>query len=129
LLKIGITEEWNNDFNLLEIQPHKTVSLIGAFGPYTRRLKTMGNPFLIIEKNPQMLRLDETKYFKPESEMHSTLEKSDVVIIIGTSIVNHTIDAILSFIKNGIRAAIIGPTATMVPDAFFKRDAHIMAGV
>ena len=31
-------------FNLLNIQPHETVSLIGAFGPYIRRLKMMGNP-------------------------------------------------------------------------------------
>jgi len=116
-------------FNLLEIQPHETVSLIGAFGPYIRRLKTMGNPFFIIEKNPQTLRLDETKYFKPESEIRSALEKSGVVILTGTSIVNHTIDHILSLLKNGIRAAIIGPTASMVPDAFFKRGVHIMAGV
>jgi uncharacterized protein (DUF4213/DUF364 family) len=116
-------------FNLLEIQPHETVSLIGAFGPYIRRLKTMGNPFFVIEKNPQTLRLDEIKYFKPESEMRDALEKSGVVILTGTSIVNHTIDAILSLIRNGIRAAIIGPTASMVPDALFKRGVHIMAGV
>ena len=116
-------------FNLLEIQPHETVSLIGAFGPYIRRLKTMENPFFIIEKNSQTLRLDEMKYFKPESEMREALEKSRVVIMTGTSIVNHTIDHILSLLKNGIRAAIIGPTASMVPDAFFKRGVHIMAGV
>jgi uncharacterized protein (DUF4213/DUF364 family) len=69
------------------------------------------------------------KYFKPESEMRSALEKSDVVIMTGTTIVNHTIDTILSSIKNGIRTAIIGPTASMLPDAFFKRGVHVMAGV
>lgn len=116
-------------FNLLEIQPHETVSLIGAFGPYIRRLKTMGNPFFIIEKNPQTLRLDEMKYFKPESEMRDALEKSRVVIMTGTSIVNHTIDHILSLLRNGIRAAIIGPTASMIPDAFFRRGVHVMAGI
>jgi uncharacterized protein (DUF4213/DUF364 family) len=116
-------------FDLLEIQPHQTVSLIGAFGPYMRRLKMMGNPFFIIEKNPQTLRADEMKYFRPESEMASTLEKSDAVIATGTAIVNHTIDTILSFLKNGIRAAMIGPTASMIPDAFFKRGVCVMAGV
>jgi uncharacterized protein (DUF4213/DUF364 family) len=116
-------------FNLLSIQPHETVSLIGAFGPYIRRLKMTGNPFFIIEKNPQTLRLDEMKYFKPESEMRDALEKSGVVIMTGTSIVNHTIDYILSLLRNGIRAAIIGPTASMIPDAFFKRGVHVMAGI
>jgi uncharacterized protein (DUF4213/DUF364 family) len=79
----------------------------------------MQNPFFIVEKNPQTLRSDEIKYFKSDSEMSSAIEKSDVVIITGTTIVNHTIDPILSYIKNEVRAAIIGPTASMIPDAFF----------
>jgi len=116
-------------FDLLKIQPEETVSLIGAFGPYIRRLKMMGNPLFIIEKNLQTLRPDEMKYFKSESEMPSAFKKSDVVVITGTAIVNHTIDTILSAITNGKRTAIIGPTASMIPDAFFKRGVHVMAGV
>jgi len=116
-------------FDLLEIQRDETVSLIGAFGPYIRRLKTMGNSFFIIEKNPQTLRSDEMKCYRPESEMAPTVEKSDVVIITGTAIVNHTIDAILSSVGDGKRAAIVGPTASMIPDAFFKRRVTVMAGV
>ncbi|MEW6374469.1 MAG: DUF364 domain-containing protein [Thermodesulfobacteriota bacterium] len=116
-------------FDLLKIQPHETVSLIGAFGPYIRRLKMMGNPFFIVERNTQTLRPDEMKYFKPESEMRGALEKSTVVIITGTAIVNHTIDLILSLIANGKRTAIIGPTASMIPDPFFKRGVTVMAGV
>jgi uncharacterized protein (DUF4213/DUF364 family) len=116
-------------FDLLTIEPHETVSLIGAFGPYIRRLKTMKNPFFIVEKNARTLRPDEMQYFRPVSEMREALEKSGVVIITGTAIVNHTIDHILSFVRNGIRAAIIGPTASMIPDAFFKKGVAIMAGV
>ena len=116
-------------FNLLKIEPHETVSLVGAFGPYIRRLKTMGNPFYIIEKNPQTLRPDEVKYFKSASEMLSPLKNSDVVIITGTAIVNHTIDNILSLITNGKRIGLIGPTASLIPDVFFKRGVNMMAGV
>lgn len=116
-------------FDLLEIKPDDTVSLIGAFGPYIQRLKTMGNPFFIIEKNPQTLRPDEIKYFKPGTGMASSLEKSDVVIITGTAIVNHTIDHILPYINDKQRTAIIGPTASMIPDAFFKKGVDMMAGV
>jgi uncharacterized protein (DUF4213/DUF364 family) len=116
-------------FDLLEIQPHETVSLVGAFGPYIKRLKAMGNPFYIIEKNRQTLRPDEMKHFKPESEMKTAIEKSHVAIITGTAIVNHTIDGVLSWINNGKRTAIIGPTASMLPDAFFRRGVNVMAGV
>ncbi len=116
-------------FDLLKIEPYETVSLVGAFGPYIRRLKMMGNPFFIIEKNPQTLRPDEIKFFKPESEMRNAIEKSSILIITGTAIVNHTIDFILSLIGNGKRTAIIGPTASLLPDAFFRRGVNIMAGV
>jgi uncharacterized protein (DUF4213/DUF364 family) len=116
-------------FDLLKIQSHETVSLIGAFGPYIKRLKMMGNPFYIIEKHPETLRPDEMKYFRPETEMPSALEKSGVVVLTGTAIVNHTIDPIFPFIRNGKRAGIIGPTASMIPDAFFTRGIQVMAGV
>jgi uncharacterized protein (DUF4213/DUF364 family) len=116
-------------FDLLDIQAHETVSLVGAFGPYIKRLKTMGNPFYIIEKNRQTLRPDEMKHFKPESEMKTAVEKSQVVIITGTAIVNHTIDATLSWGDNGKRTAIIGPTASLIPDAFFRKGVNVMAGV
>ena len=126
--KYKVTKD-KDGFDLLQIQPHETVSLIGAFGPYIRRLKIMGNPFFIIEKNPQTLRPDEMKYYRSDSEMATALKNSDDVIITGTAIVNHTIDPILSSITHGKRTAIIGPTASMIPDAFFERGVTVMAGV
>jgi uncharacterized protein (DUF4213/DUF364 family) len=116
-------------FDLLGIQSYETVSLIGAFGPYIKRLKAMGNPFYIIEKNRQPLRPDEMKYFKPDSEMKTAIENSQVVIITGTALVNHTIDAVLSWVNQEKRTAIIGPTASLLPDAFFRRGVHVVAGV
>lgn len=116
-------------FDLLDLQPKETVSLIGAFGPYIRRLKMMGNPFFIIEKNTQTLRPEEMKNFRPQGEMEPTLKESEVIISTGTAIVNHTIDAILSCLEPRHRVAIIGPTASMIPDAFFERGVRILAGI
>jgi uncharacterized protein (DUF4213/DUF364 family) len=116
-------------FDLLKILPHETVSLVGAFGPYIHRLKMMGNPFFVIEKNPQTLRPDEMKFFRSEAEAGATLERSDVAILTGTAIVNQSIDSILRHLNSKKRAAIIGPTASMIPNAFFRRGVSIMAGV
>ncbi len=69
------------------------------------------------------------KYFISESEMEAALDKSDVVIGTGTAIVNHTVDKILLAINRGQRVALIGPTASMIPDAFFKIGVKVMAGV
>jgi uncharacterized protein (DUF4213/DUF364 family) len=116
-------------FDLLNIQPRERVCLIGAFGPYIRRLKGMENPFYVLERNPQTLRPEELKYFRPQSQTKPTLEESDVVIMTGTAIVNHTIDSLLSSVPKGIRIGIIGPTASMLPDAFFARGVQVMAGI
>jgi uncharacterized protein (DUF4213/DUF364 family) len=121
--------EDTDGFDLLGIEPREVVTLIGAFGPYIRKLKTMGNPFFIVEKNPQTLRPDEMAHFRPEPDIAATLDETDVVIITGTAIVNHTIDRILSLLRKNHRAAIIGPTASMLPDAFFERGITVMAGV
>jgi uncharacterized protein len=121
--------EDTDGFDLLKILPHETVSLVGAFGPCIHRLKMMGNPFFVIERNPETLRPDEMKFFRPESEIGTTLERSGVVILTGTAIVNHSIDSILPHINNGKRTAIIGPTASMMPEAFFRRGVRVMAGV
>ena len=59
----------------------------------------------------------------------AALERSDAAILTGTAIVNHSMDSILSHIKNVKRTAIIGPTASMIPDAFFRRGISVMAGV
>jgi uncharacterized protein len=116
-------------FDLLDIRPNDKVSLVGAFAPYIRRLKQMGNPFFIIERNPQTLRPDEMEYYRNATQLSETVSESDVLIVTGTAIVNHTIDSILSALHPGQRSAIIGPTASMVPDAFFQHGIDVLAGV
>jgi uncharacterized protein (DUF4213/DUF364 family) len=69
------------------------------------------------------------KFFRSEAEAGATLEQSDVAILTGTAIVNQSIDSILRHLNNKKRAAIIGPTASMIPNAFFRRGVSIMAGV
>ncbi len=127
-IRFPVTKD-TDGFDILEIQPTETVSLVGAFGPYIRRLKMMGNPFFIVERSMQTLRPDEMRYYKPESEMSFALKKSNVVIVTGTAIVNHSIDTILSVVGNSKRTAIIGPTASMIPDAFFERSVNVIAGI
>jgi uncharacterized protein len=116
-------------FDLLDIKPKEKVSLVGAFAPYIRRLKQMGNPFFIIERNPRTLRADEMDYYRSENQLSQTVSESDVLIMTGTAIVNHTIDSILSALRAGQRSAIVGPTASMVPDAFFGRGVDVLAGI
>ncbi len=113
----------------MEISPLDTVCLVGAFTPYIRRFKTSGSRFFIIEKSPKALKPDEMKYYRPPTELPHVVSESDVVIITGAAIVNHTIDTLLNHTKPGSRVGIIGPTASMVPDVYFREGVDVMAGV
>jgi len=98
-------------FDLLKILPHETVSLVGAFGPYIHRLKMMGNPFFVIERNPQTLRPDEMKFFRSEAEAGATLERSDVAILTGQplSISRSTASCITSTARNALPSSVPRP--------------------
>ncbi|UCD71944.1 MAG: DUF364 domain-containing protein [Syntrophobacterales bacterium] len=115
--------------DLLKIRPHDTICLVGAFTPYIRRLKTSGNRLFIIEKTAEALRPEEMKYYRPPSQAAHVLAESDVVVITGSAIVNHTIDGLLDHTEADSRVGIIGPTASMIPDVYFREGVGVMAGV
>lgn len=106
-----------------------SVALVGAFTPFIRQLKEVGADFVILEKNPDALKGDELKLYRPAEAAPEVLPKSDTVIITGTAIVNHTIDGILSRIRPESLVVIAGPTASMIPTAFFKRGVDILGGI
>jgi uncharacterized protein (DUF4213/DUF364 family) len=115
--------------DVMGIGPLETVCLIGAFTPYIRRFKASGNQFFILEKTPEALRAEEMKHYRPPREAPQVLSESDVVIITGAAIVNHTVDELLHQTKPDSRVGIIGPTASMIPDGYFRKGVDIMGGV
>ncbi len=116
-------------FDLLDFTGAKRVALVGAFGPYIRRLEGMGLDLTVVEKNPQALRDEAAKYFCPADEAQKILPHADVVILTGSTIVNHTIDGLLSLVRRDCRVAVVGPTASMMPQPFFKRGVSLMGGM
>jgi uncharacterized protein (DUF4213/DUF364 family) len=107
----------------------RTVTLVGAFTPFIRLLKKQSCQLYILEKNPQALKEDELKYFRPPEAAAEVLPQSDVAILTGTTIVNHTIDGLLDLCPRVCQVVVAGPTASMIPLAFFKRGVNLMGGV
>lgn len=107
----------------------RTVSLVGAFTPFIRLLKKMPCQLYILEKNAKALKADEMAYYRPPEAARETLAVSDVAILTGTTIVNHTIDELLTYPPAGCQVVLAGPTASMVPVAFFKRGVNFIGGI
>ena len=49
-------------------------------------------------------------------------------MITGTTLLFHSLEPILACAKPGAKVVIVGPTASMLPDAFFRRGVSVMGG-
>ncbi|ABW17776.1 DUF364 domain-containing protein [Alkaliphilus oremlandii] len=103
------------------IPQDKTVTVVGALLPYIKMLKKNKNKFFILELAPETLKADELDHFVPNDRAQEALGQSDLIIITGTTIINDTLEGLISMAKEGAEIIVVGPTASMLPDAFFKR--------
>lgn len=115
--------------DLLEAGPIKRAAIVGAFSSYIKRLKKRrGVKLRVLELNRNALAAGDRKFFAPAADAPSVLRSADTVIITGASITNGTVDGLLEHIKPGSRAAIVGPTGSFLPDAFFKKGVSMVSG-
>ena len=83
----------------------------------------------MIEKDPRVLRSDEMDHYVPVEGANDILNNADVLIITGATLVSQTLEGILDSAKPHAETAVIGPTASMLPDPFFKRGVRVIGGV
>lgn len=105
------------------------VVVIGALVPYFRALKSRKKPFTILEKDPRTLKPDEMQFFVPQERANERIASADLMVITGTTLINNTLDGILARMKPGADAVLVGPTASMLPDAFFSRGVSSIGGI
>ena len=130
----GLTDEYRiqmdaDAVDAVRMPADRTVALIGAFVPVLRKLKVRGGRWWVIEQDPRTLKADELANFIPADQSRKTLAAADVLIITGVTLVNHTLEAILDAARPDAEIAVIGPTASLLPDALFKRGVRVMGGV
>ena len=106
-----------------------SVAVIGALAPTLRALKKRGGTWWVIEQDQRTLKRDELPYYVPAEKSEGILSKADVLIITGATLVNHTLEKILSIAKPGAEIGVMGPTVGFLPDPLFKRGVRVVGGV
>ena len=106
-----------------------SVAVVGAIVPVLRRLKARGGKWWVIEQDPRVLKPDEMNHFVPWKESAEVLNQANVVISTGVTLINDTLETILSHAKKSAEIAVIGPTASMLPDALFEWGVTLVGGV
>lgn len=116
-------------FDVAEVQPHETAVVVGAFVPFLRALRGLGARHWVLEKDPSTLKPVEMAHFRPAEDFPEIVPQADVLLITGTTLINDTLAGLLAVAKPGARVVIVGPTVTMIPDAFLARGCSILGGV
>ena len=130
----GDKEHYNMTMNMdaleaVQLPDDSAVAVIGAIVPVLRLLKRRGGTWWIIEQDPKTLREDELPHYVPEEKSKEVLAKADVLIITGVTLVNHTLENILEYARPGAEIAVMGPTASMLPEPMFERGVRVVGGV
>jgi uncharacterized protein (DUF4213/DUF364 family) len=115
--------------DLIAIPPDAHVVVVGAFVPVIKAMKSRGQSFRILEQDPATLKPDELRYYAPAESAHDEVPKADVLVITGTTLINDTLEPILAAAKCTARIAVVGPTASLAPEALFRRGVSLVGGV
>ena len=118
-------------FNYLKIGKKTTVTFIGLIKPMIRRISDITKNITVIEKD-----LEPSSFFEQFTLVHNIRElkkeeiETDILICTGTALINGTIEHILEVYKEDADfIAIMGPTASILPDTLFKEGADLLGGM
>ncbi len=117
-----------NALDLVEINKEDVVGMVGAFPPFIKQLRETCKKLHVFEKNPWLSK-EVGIELQPESLARDVLPRCNVLIITGVTIVNHTLGPILESCGEAREVVLVGPTASLYPEPFFKRGVTVMGGV
>ena len=116
-------------FDATELRPDDRVVVVGAFVPFLKELKRRKQRFLVLEQNPALLKLEEMPFYRPAGQAREVMPAADVLLVTGATLLNDTLEDLLSWARPEARVTVVGPTVSMVPDAFLARGADILGSV
>ncbi len=111
---------------LIDLESVGTISVVGAFQSYIQKISEAGKRLFILELNENALKEDQKMYFVHANRYPEVFAKSDIVIMTGQTLVNHTIDDLLSAVPPAGRVIVTGPSAGILPDILFEKKVDII---
>lgn len=118
--------DFNTDsMGLLELNREDVVGMVGFFPPLVRKIQKMNIRLLIIEKKEYLVQKNENWEVSLDPKL---LRQCNKILCTSTTVLNESIDEILSHCKNAEKISIIGPTAGYLPDPLFTHGVDVIGG-
>lgn len=117
---------YKDPIDIIDIKDNQTVTIVGGFNSYIKKLINKNINLHVLELNEDALIPEHKKFYIPAADYRFVLPKSDVVIITGLTLVNNTIDGLLSVIPEKAKVAVTGPSSNIIPDVLFDNKVDII---
>lgn len=116
-------------FDELDVCRYDKTVVIGALVPILKKLIRFQRDFTVLEQDARTLKGQELEHFAEAGRMAEFVPQADLLVITGVTILNNTLPDILACAKPGAEILVTGPTASMLPDAFFRRGVTMLGGI
>lgn len=117
--------EWEtgNVITALDVGPNSTFGMVGEFRPILNEVRKKTDSIYVFERDVSG---DSALYASETIPQH--LPKCDVVVVTATSLINQTIDEVLSCCGNARQVCMVGPSTPLCPEVFCQYNVHLLAG-
>ncbi len=119
----GKNWDTGNVLNAFTLHESDTFGMVGKFNPILSKVKSMTKNIYVFEQN-----IPEGSELYPADTIPHFLPRCDVVVITATSVINHTIDEVISYCENAKEVCIVGPSTPLCPEVFRKYNITLLAG-
>ncbi|MBC3889193.1 Fis family transcriptional regulator [Acetobacterium paludosum] len=116
-------------FDKVDVTQFKKTVVIGALVPMLKKLTNAEADFKVLEMDSRTLKGKELEHFAPATDAELYIPDADLIVITGVTILNNTLYDLLKMAKKGAEIIVTGPTASMLPDAFFKYGVTLLGGI
>jgi uncharacterized protein (DUF4213/DUF364 family) len=123
-LELGI-----DAFDEIHIDPTKKTVVVGALAPILKKLLAAQADIHILEIDSTPLKPAELPFYVQAERAAEFVPRADVLIVTGATLLNGTLTGLLLMAKSGAEIVVTGPTASMLPDAFFARGVTLLGGI
>ena len=95
--------------------------MVGFFPPVARALEVLGASLDVVD--------DDTGMGDHAAFEAALAERTDVLIVTSTALLNDTADALLALAGPRVKAALLGPTTPLLAEAFAGTQVALLAGM
>ena len=103
--------------------------VVGALVPMLKCLRAESVDFRVLEQDPRTLKEHEMPHYVPAERASEVVPRADLLVVTGTTVLNGSLSGLLAMAKPDARIVVAGPTASMLPDAFFDRGVDVLGGI